>query len=124
MPANNGPRRASKRQAGGVQNERKRAQNRISQQCLRERHAASARHLESVVQAMRSASDADSKERYSILLKSHMKLIEENRLLEEALFRLRKKLLSMSNSASTAAGTHPFLSPLFSFLLFLLSPPP
>jgi hypothetical protein len=54
---------------------------------------------------MKSASDADGNEGYATLLQSHMALMEENRCLEDALFRLRKKLLSLSNAASTAAGT-------------------
>ncbi len=33
-----------------------------------------------------------------------MKIIEEKHELEEALFRMRKKLLSISNSAAAAAG--------------------
>jgi hypothetical protein len=42
------------------------------------------------------------------LLRQHMKVIEEKRELEEAIFRMRKKLLSISNSAAAAAGNFLF----------------
>tara|TARA_R110002003_G_scaffold55_7_gene5012 strand:- start:2596 stop:2736 length:141 start_codon:yes stop_codon:yes gene_type:complete len=38
------------------------------------------------------------------LLHQHMKIVEEKRELQEAIFRMRKKLLSISNSAAAAAG--------------------
>jgi hypothetical protein len=38
------------------------------------------------------------------LLRQHMKIVEEKRELQEAIFRMRKKLLSISNSAAAAAG--------------------
>jgi hypothetical protein len=41
------------------------------------------------------------------LLETHLKLMEENRRLQDALLRLRKKLLSLSNAASAAAGKLP-----------------
>ncbi|EFX00677.1 heavy metal translocating p-type ATPase [Grosmannia clavigera kw1407] len=82
---------------------RKRTQNRIAQQCLRERRAASSRHMDTVFETMRFVAETDQSQRYAMLLDAHMKLAAENQALEEALFRLRKKLLSLSNSAAMAA---------------------
>ncbi|KAI0126984.1 hypothetical protein BJ170DRAFT_425663 [Xylariales sp. AK1849] len=85
--------------------QRKRVQNRFSQKCHRERLAAHARHLESVVDLIKTGDQEgdNASDRYSALLRQHMKIIEEKRALEEALFRMRKKLLSISNSAAAAA---------------------
>jgi hypothetical protein len=81
-------------------------QNRISQQCLREKQLAHTRQLESFLEIIKSSNDEskNNEDRYSTLLDAHLKLIEEKRQLEDALFRLRKRLLSLSNIASTAAG--------------------
>jgi hypothetical protein len=86
--------------------DRKRVQNRISQQCLREKQLAHTRQLESFLEIIKSSNDEskNNEDRYSTLLDAHLKLIEEKRQLEDALFRLRKRLLSLSNIASTAAG--------------------
>lgn len=82
---------------------RKRTQNRIAQQCLRERRAATSRHMENMLETMHLTTEADESRRYTVLLESHVKLARENQLMEDALFRLRKKLLSLSNAAGTAA---------------------
>lgn len=90
---------------------RKRAQNRISQQCHREKNTAYIRSLESTVELLQKAASCNNdggerqKDGYATLVEAHLKLVKENQRLEEALFRLRKKLLSLSNSAATAAGT-------------------
>ena len=90
---------------------RKRAQNRTSQQCLREKNLAYVRNLEETVQLLRSAAAASNdngcgggQDRYTVLLEAHLKQMKENQTLREALLRLRKKLLSMSNAAAAAAG--------------------
>lgn len=87
---------------------RKRTQNRIAQQCLRERRAASSRHMDNVFNTMKFASEADQSQRFAVLLEAHMKLVKENELMEDALFRLRKKLLSLSNAAAMAADDSVF----------------
>lgn len=110
MPPNNKPsRRSGKRKADptpdGAERGRKRAQNRISQQCLREKNLAHVRSLEETVALLQQAvASGDQGSRYATLLETHLKLMEENRRLQDALLRLRKKLLSLSNAASTAAG--------------------
>lgn len=105
--------RARKRKAASdkpndTRADRKRVQNRISQQCLREKQLAHTRQLESFLEIIKSSNDEskNNEDRYSTLLDAHLKLIEEKRQLEDALFRLRKRLLSLSNIASTAAGNH------------------
>lgn len=86
---------------------RKRAQNRISQQCRRERDSARARHLEHALTAIQSTSNLDCEDRYSALVQSHLRLLDDNENLQEALFNFRKRLLSMSNAAAAAAGIQP-----------------
>ncbi|KAH8901433.1 hypothetical protein GQ53DRAFT_835227 [Thozetella sp. PMI_491] len=85
------------------QAERKRTQNRISQQCARERQAAYTRHLESLVEAVRNSSDEDSESKYARLLRAHLKLMDEKLELEDALSRFRQKMLSFGTMAITAA---------------------
>ncbi|RSL75985.1 hypothetical protein CEP51_010387 [Fusarium floridanum] len=114
MPQNNKPsRRPGKRKADpgpdGAERGRKRAQNRISQQCLREKNLAHVRSLEETVALLQQAvSSGDQGSRYATLLETHLKLMEENRRLQDALLRLRKKLLSLSNAASAAADDEVF----------------
>ncbi|KAF4945235.1 hypothetical protein FGADI_12095 [Fusarium gaditjirri] len=89
--------------------ERKRAQNRISQQCLREKNLTYIRNLEETIELLQKvATDSDSQGRYSVLLDAHLKLIAENRKLEDALLRLRKKLLSFGQAATAAADDEVF----------------
>ncbi|KAH9429584.1 hypothetical protein MCOR02_009320 [Pyricularia oryzae] len=92
--------KVSKRTPGG---DRKRVQNRISQQCLREKRAASSRHTDHMMEAMSFAAQTDRSRQYTLLLDAHLKLIKENQAMEEALFRMRKKLLSLSSAAAMAA---------------------
>ncbi|KAL2687951.1 hypothetical protein Neosp_005521 [[Neocosmospora] mangrovei] len=114
MPSSNKPsRRPGKRKADpaldGAERGRKRAQNRISQQCLREKNLAHVRSLEETVALLQQAvATGDQGSRYATLLETHLKLMEENRRLQDALLRLRKKLLSLSNAASTAADDEVF----------------
>ncbi|QGI97253.1 hypothetical protein CEK26_010322 [Fusarium fujikuroi] len=89
--------------------ERKRAQNRISQQCLREKNITYIRNLEETIELLQKvATGSDPQDRYSILLDAHLKLISENRKLEDALLRLRKKLLSFGQAATAAADDEVF----------------
>ncbi|EXM08747.1 hypothetical protein NOF04DRAFT_8251 [Fusarium oxysporum II5] len=89
--------------------ERKRAQNRISQQCLREKNITYIRNLEETIELLqRVATGLDPQDRYSVLLDAHLKLIAENRKLEDALLRLRKKLLSFGQAANAAADDEVF----------------
>ncbi|KAF5529710.1 hypothetical protein FNAPI_13789 [Fusarium napiforme] len=91
--------------------ERKRAQNRISQQCLREKNITYIRNLEETIELLQKvATGSDSQDRYSVLLDAHLKLIAENRKLEDALLRLRKKLLSFGQAATAAADDEVFYS--------------
>ncbi|KAL7916779.1 hypothetical protein GGI35DRAFT_485940 [Trichoderma velutinum] len=86
----------------GAKNARRRVQNRISQQCRRERGSAKARHLHrlAIVQSM---STMNYEDRYSALLQEHLKLIDDNESLREALLGLRKRFLSLSAAATAAA---------------------
>ncbi|KAG4258022.1 hypothetical protein FPRO03_02977 [Fusarium proliferatum] len=89
--------------------ERKRAQNRISQQCLREKNITYIRNLEETIELLQKvATGSDPQDRYSVLLDAHLKLISENRKLEDALLRLRKKLLSFGQAATAAADDEVF----------------
>ncbi|EWG38504.1 hypothetical protein FVEG_14904 [Fusarium verticillioides 7600] len=91
--------------------ERKRAQNRISQQCLREKNITYIRNLEETIELLQKvATGSDPQDRYSVLLDAHLKLIAENRKLEDALLRLRKKLLSFGQAATAAADDEVFES--------------
>ncbi|KAF5975350.1 hypothetical protein FBULB1_7411 [Fusarium bulbicola] len=88
---------------------RKRAQNRISQQCLREKNITYIRNLEETIELLQKvATGSDPQDRYSVLLDAHLKLIAENRKLEDALLRLRKKLLSFGQAATAAADDEVF----------------
>lgn len=86
--------------------DRKRVQNRISQQCSREKQLARTRHLESVMDLVKSnaSTTSSSHSNNAPAIEAHLKLITENEQLRDALFRMRKKLLSLSHMAATAAG--------------------
>ncbi|KAF5568660.1 hypothetical protein FPHYL_2676 [Fusarium phyllophilum] len=89
--------------------ERKRAQNRISQQCLREKNITYIRNLEETIELLQKvATGSDPQDRYSVLLDAHLKLIAENRKLEDALLRLRRKLLSFGQAATAASDDEVF----------------
>ncbi|KAH8588871.1 hypothetical protein B0O99DRAFT_638169 [Bisporella sp. PMI_857] len=85
---------------------RKRIQNRISQRCLRERQQAHSRQAETYIDLMSSiAREGDDDEsRNQPMFNAHMNLLDENRRLYDALFRMKKKLLSLSNMAAMAAA--------------------
>ncbi|KAF4823456.1 hypothetical protein CGCTS75_v010420 [Colletotrichum tropicale] len=92
--------------------EKKRTQNRISQQCAREKQSAYIRQMESLVAALKTPNeDATEQTKYDELVKAHLKLAEEKQQVEDALFRLRQKLLSVGNLATAAAD-----DPIFSTL--------
>ncbi|KAF4310595.1 putative tRNA 2 -phosphotransferase 1 protein [Botryosphaeria dothidea] len=86
---------------------RKRKQNRISQQCLREKkNAASSSFFEQLsadVRALREGCERSGQVDTAELLAINEGLVEENRNLREALLRMRKKLLSLSSAADCAA---------------------
>ncbi|KAF5700032.1 hypothetical protein FMUND_14505 [Fusarium mundagurra] len=84
-------------------NARKRAQNRISQQCRRERDSAKARHLQNSLAAIQSATSLNNKDQYAVLLQAYLELIDENESLRETVLGFRKRFLSLSNAAATAA---------------------
>ncbi|KAM5527664.1 heavy metal translocating p-type atpase [Fusarium oxysporum f. sp. phaseoli] len=84
-------------------NARKRAQNRISQKCRRERDSAKARHLQNALAAIQSASNMNNKDQYSVLLQAYLELIDDNETLRETVLGFRKRFLSLSNAAATAA---------------------
>jgi hypothetical protein len=91
--------------------DKKRIQNRTSQQCLRERKQAHTRHLESLAELMMVSQNdgADPEKQNRVLAASNLKLIEQNRQLQDALFRMKKKLMGLSNMATAAAsGSSPF----------------
>lgn len=90
--------------------ERKREQNRISQQCVRERKAAQSKQIESLLSVLKSGDAASGSDSSRSLMTAHLKLLEENQKLKDALFRMRQKLLSLGNMASVAAGTIPILT--------------
>jgi hypothetical protein len=85
---------------------RKRVQNRISQQCVREKQAAYSKQLEALAGMIKSSTkmDCESTASNSAHLKIQMALIEENRELRDALLRMRKKMLSLSSAVGAVAG--------------------
>lgn len=84
---------------------RKRVQNRISQQCVREKQLAHQKRLEALAEIIRTSTEADSTstESKNALLNNQMSLIEENRDLRDALLRMRKKMLSLSSAVAAVA---------------------
>ncbi|KAJ5745462.1 hypothetical protein N7520_010644 [Penicillium odoratum] len=99
----------TKKTANNHQLDKKRIQNRTSQQCLRERKQAHTRHLESLAELMVvSQNDGDDPQKQNqALVACNLKLIEQNRQLQDALFRMKKKLLGVSNIAIAAASMSP-----------------
>ena len=87
---------------------RKRVQNRISQQCVREKQLAHAKRLEALAEVIKTSTEADatSAATQSNLLNNQLALIEENRDLRDALLRMRKKMLSLSSAVAAAAGKY------------------
>lgn len=101
------PKAATQKGPSNGKVDRKKAQNRISQQCLREKQLATTKHMNSMLNALQGsrASSKDDRQDDGALLESHLELIEQNKRLIEAVLRLRKKLLLLSASANAAAGT-------------------
>lgn len=104
---------------------RKRKQNRISQQCLREKKSALGvgggggtnnnnnnnpaaalgfDRLAADVAALREGCEARGQVEAAAVLRVNERLVGENRALREALLRMRKKMLSLSGAADSAAG--------------------
>jgi hypothetical protein len=87
--------------------QRRRIQNRISQQCVRERRLARAKQLESLKTMIKTSlnpSTATPEPSQNALLSAQLELTNENKELKDALLRMRKKLLSLSSAAAAAAG--------------------
>jgi hypothetical protein len=87
--------------------QRRRIQNRISQQCVRERRLAHAKQLESLKTMIKTSlnpSTATPEPSQNVLLSTQLELTNENKELTDALLRMRKKLLSLSSAAAAAAG--------------------
>jgi hypothetical protein len=88
--------------------QRKRIQNRISQQCVREKQAAHIKQLEALVEMMKTrkafGDESNADVRYEALMNSYANLVEENKELRDALLDLRKKFFSISTAADGAAG--------------------
>jgi hypothetical protein len=93
---------------------RKRLQNRLSQQCVREKRLAHAKQFEALRDMPKLAHTSQlSQELWETLKAEQLALAEENRRLKDALLKMRKKLLSLSSMAAMTAGTstyspHPF----------------
>jgi hypothetical protein len=87
--------------------DKKRVQNRLSQQCYREKQASYIKQLERFVENVQSAGSgsADTPSQLQEMQKKQLRLMKENQELREAILRMRKKLLSLSTAASTSAGT-------------------
>ncbi|KAJ5949901.1 hypothetical protein N7454_001485 [Penicillium verhagenii] len=104
------PRTKTRNNSSTNQLDKKRTQNRTSQKCLRERKQAHTRHLESLAELMMvSQNDGDDlHKRNEALVACNLKLIEQNRQLQDALFRMKKKLMGLSNMATAAADDEVF----------------
>lgn len=88
---------------------RKRAQNRVSQQCARERKRVLAQRQKRIGAANEGLADSHDQ-----LHAAYLEVVKENEELTVALLGIRKKLLSLSTAAAVAAGT-PRLPPPHSF---------
>ncbi|KAJ5239858.1 hypothetical protein N7468_004477 [Penicillium chermesinum] len=87
--------------ADDQQREKKRLQNRISQQCFREKQATYIRHLEQFVDSIEKADGFSTTN-----AAENLRLIRENHALRESLNQMRKKLLSFSAQAASMAMIH------------------
>jgi len=85
---------------------RKRLQNRISQQCVREKQAVYSKQIEALAGLIKSSTNVDreSANSQNAQLNMQMALIEENKELRDALLRMRKKMLSLSSAVGAVAG--------------------
>ncbi|PZD30541.1 BRLZ domain containing protein [Pyrenophora tritici-repentis] len=91
--------------------QRKRVQNRISQRCSREKKLTQNRNIANFIELVKKA-QTGSHENNKVLVNAYAELMQENDQLNEALLRMRKKLLSISNSSEAAAN-----DPIFEKLL-------
>ncbi|KAI2484275.1 hypothetical protein Ptr902_03215 [Pyrenophora tritici-repentis] len=91
--------------------QRKRVQNRISQRCSREKKLTQNRNIANFIELVKKA-QTGSHENNTVLVNAYAELMQENDQLNEALLRMRKKLLSISNSSEAAAN-----DPIFEKLL-------
>lgn len=86
-------------------NHQKRAQNRAAQKSFREKHQSHLQYLESFVRAVKSSEEgSDENDRYSRILRTHLKLLEDYQKLQHAYIKLRQKLSGIGQSAIAAAG--------------------
>ncbi|OCK82351.1 hypothetical protein K432DRAFT_424234 [Lepidopterella palustris CBS 459.81] len=95
---------------------RRRTQNRISQQCVREKAQAHAKQLQALTEMVKPIMDNDGASDMSsqkALMRNQLALIDENKELREALLQMRKKLLSLSSAAASVAE-HPIFSQVLS----------
>ncbi|KAI9763556.1 MAG: hypothetical protein M1840_000418 [Geoglossum simile] len=85
--------------------DKKRVQNRLSQQCYREKQASYIKQLERFVENVQAAGSgsADIPSQLQEMQRKQLRLMKENQELREAILRMRKKLLSLSTAASTSA---------------------
>jgi hypothetical protein len=81
------------------QRERKRLQNRISQQCFREKQVSYVRHLEQFVESIEKSEGFGG-----TAPAERLRLIRENHVLRESLLQIRKKLLSLGAQVSSLAS--------------------
>lgn len=83
---------------------RKRLQNRLSQQCVREKRLAHAKQLESHREMPKLADTSQlSEELWEAWKEERLALTEENRRLKDSLLEMRKKWLSLSSMAAITA---------------------
>lgn len=103
MQSGVGPANSSADTQNDLRKAQKRAQNRLSQQCVRERRRAQSKHLDTLTAVIESGT-SDKFDRQDARVVAQLELIKENEELKDALLRLRKKLLSVSTAAAAAAG--------------------
>ncbi|KAJ5769170.1 hypothetical protein N7520_003729 [Penicillium odoratum] len=85
--------------ASDQQSDRKRLQNRISQQCFREKQATYIKHLEQFVNNVEGSDGFEFSD-----ASKNLQLIRENHNLRESLLGMRKKLLSFGAQATSMAN--------------------
>jgi len=81
---------------------RKRVQNRIAQQCAREKQAAYSKQFGTLAGIIKLSTTTERESTES--LNVQLALIEENNKLRDALLRMRKKMLSLSSALGGVAG--------------------
>jgi hypothetical protein len=83
---------------------KKRAQNRLSQRCIREKQLVKIQQLERRLSLLQAQNQSRSTEEVEAL---NAQLLRENEELRDTLQVMRKKLLSIGSMATTAAGQSP-----------------